>query len=596
MMLVCVLIFCFASFQPFCLAAKKPILWNFKEIVRDKVNPLPELTDQEKERGYLLFNRPEPGDIYERSIPLREEIVDRISKTAAKGEIADVHFAIHALRDLKNVRVTVAPFGNEKWVRDVRNVYCWSQRTDWSSSTFHVIPELLLKEKSVDIPSGATQQYYLRIYLPEEAGPGKYETTVTLTTADGESKPLTIELTVLPFKLLKPKGITFGLYSDTNHWPSSFDDDVKLHVMRKVREQGINAMQMYPLVHSKLKYRDGKLEIDFTEFNNLMELYKKAGLEGPFVMSIQGIGGLIRSWLDETVWVDEAVDEKGEFTNKAKDALTQVVTKIAEQGKKNNWPEYIFHAVDEPSDNDGEKMKEAVRVCKVIHDLGFKTFCTIWNPGSLDPYLDYRCYNLIGYTALKNEEITAKKRKETLDAGDVFWYYGTGCYVNGGIIQDGNIIANRFMGGFFLWRSKATGCWAWTFMRQHAKSQDPYNDFDGFSSEREIKDMMIVYPAIAPDVGFTPTLQWEGIRKGIDDYRYLYTLSEYIQKAKDSGQSKLVEQAGQIEKQLNQMIDSLPWQHAQRNQYPTGAITNSDMEKYRKHITDWIILLNEKLK
>jgi len=63
------------------------------------------------------------------------------------------------------------------------------------------------------------------------------------------------------------------------------------------------------------------------------------------------------------------------------------------------------------------------------------------------------------------------------------------------------------MGGVLLWRAGVSGALAWTLMRPH---EDPYFDFDGEGSEP--KDQCTVYPAIAPDVGFTPTLQWEGLR------------------------------------------------------------------------------------
>ena len=55
-----------------------------------------------------------------------------------------------------------------------------------------------------------------------------------------------------------------------------------------------------------------------------------------------------------------------------------------------------------------------------------------------------------------------------------------------------------------------------------------YDDFDG-SRHREAKEACIVYPSTTQGAP-TPTLQWEGIREGIDDYRYAHTLREMAKK------------------------------------------------------------------
>jgi len=86
------------------------------------------------------------------------------------------------------------------------------------------------------------------------------------------------------------------------------------------------------------------------------------------------------------------------------------------------------------------------------------------------------------------------------------------------------------------------------------RGSTPYNDFDGNEP-----DWMMVYPTVnlskyptpqtslnwgAEGVGeeLIPTLAWEGVREGIDDAKYIYTLTRYIEKAKSSQDSKIVKE------------------------------------------------------
>lgn len=552
----------------------------------EKPSPLPSPTRTERSRGYLLFTRPEPGDIFLTSVPSREEIIDRLEVSAAPGERTAVNFALYSLTNLKGVKVELNDFKSKNGYRigkeavDLRVVRCWAQRTNWNSITYHVIPELLERKEKVDIPEGKTQQYYLRINVPDNTVSSIYTSNVKIATQDGKAEPLKIVLNVLSFKLQAPPDIIWGLYSDSSRWRKYTDEHV-FEELRAIRNQGINALVMYPFVHGNFKYNDGKVTVDLHRFSRYMDLYKRAGLKGPFVMSIQGIDTMVRGWIPNAV-------RDGKYSDQAKNAFLQVIKAIVQEAEKNNWPKFVFHAVDEA--RSGRRAEEAVRTLRLIKDAGFETVATTsadFVREVIDPYLDYRCYNNAGYASFPTKEQTAQLRQETLASGDKFWWYGTGVYPERGIIEEGNIISNRYLSGFFLWRTKATGVWAWTFSRP---KDDPFNDFDG-QEYGEAKDACIVYPN--PRGGlFIPTLQWEGIREGINDYKYLYTLSVIIEKMKKSKDYSVISEAKRVEKEFNQMLTNMPWRHAFPGQYPAGAINNADLNRYRQQIIQWILDLS----
>jgi len=78
--------------------------------------------------------------------------------------------------------------------------------------------------------------------------------------------------------------------------------------------------------------------------------------------------------------------------------------------------------------------------------------------------------------------------------------------------------------GFGFWRSGYSCLIPWHYQ---APCGNPFNDFDSWYG-----DWCVAYPG--PD-GPIPTQRWEAISEGIDDYRYVYTLQRYIEKAEAAG-------------------------------------------------------------
>ena len=62
---------------------------------KEKDSPLTRITDEEKEKGYILYQRSNPRDVYPVSIPEREEIKNRIFLFATPGEYESTWFTIY---------------------------------------------------------------------------------------------------------------------------------------------------------------------------------------------------------------------------------------------------------------------------------------------------------------------------------------------------------------------------------------------------------------------------------------------------------------------------------------------------------------------
>ena len=542
----------------------------FEEVINAETHAPPPPSKEAAGRGYQIFAREEPGDIRPNSRPRASELTDAVVAVVTRGESETLYFALYPLKDAARAEVTVGEFRDDSGrsltgaTPDLRWVTCWPQLTDWRSRTFHVIPELLEARDSAPLRTGVPQQFAAIITVPAGAPPGTYTAPVTVRLDGAATDALRLSLAVQPFRLRTPPGVVWGLYPDTARWTAFSDDQIEAE-MRDFLAHGVNALMMYPQWNSSWSLTNGTLAADFTEFRRRMRLYRKVGLGGPMVISVQNAEGVIKRLIEE---------QKEQRTTDVEGVYRQMLQLLKAESVADTWPEFCLHSVDEP--HSGETLAAALRTLRTIKSLGFRTFNTCYGKAvreTLDPYLDYRCYNNIGFLSFPDASAAEALRKETLEAGDTFWWYGTGCYTNLNFIQDGNVIANRFMGGFHFWRTQATGCWAWTFLRPKGS---PFDDFDG-TNQREHKDACIAYPT-RDGKALIPTLQWEAIREGVDDYRYLYTLSEGIREARASGDNHRKTAADNAAADLDRLLADMPWTCRKR------AFTNGDATRARERI------------
>ena len=545
----------------------------FEELPHVETHAPPPPSQAELQRGFQVFSRSEPGEIRPTSRPRKQELTEEVTAFVTPGEVETLYVALYPLRDMKDVQVTLGPFRNPvgQEIRgitaELQWVTCWPQLTDWSSKTFHVIPELLERRESGDLRKAVPQQFAIRVTVPEKISPRKYSVPLIVRRDDDPIEAAQLHLDVLPFRLWAPpppRPVVWGLYPDTARWKTFTDQQIR-EELRDFQAHGINALMLYPQWNTEWSLKENRLSADFSEFRRRMRLCKEVGLKGPFVMSLQGAEVLLQKLIEE-----EALSNR----IPVEDLYKQMLSLIREEAEESSWPTFYVHSVDEP--HSGDKLEAALRTLRLIKEMGFKTFNTCYGKAvrdTLDPYLDVRCYNNIGFLSFPDADAARSLFLETYQARDTFWWYGTGCYTNRNFIQDGNVVANRFMAGVHFWRTQATGCWAWTFLRPKGS---PFDDFDG-AGHREGKDACIAYPQ-REGVGLIPTLQWEGLREGVDDYRYLLTLQMRILMARED--PKLKNAADQAEAEMKRLLKEMPWTCRD------GAVTNEDLDQFRERVVE----------
>ena len=253
-------------------------------------------------------------------------------------------------------------------------------------------------------------------------------------------------------------------------------------------------------------------------------------------------------------------------------------------------PRWYYYGVDEPTGDN----TYAIQDYQAWHDGGAPTYATFYVPSFLEKasaYLTAPCFVVGLVSAEKN---AAEARDACAKTGAEFFWYGTGSYVNP-FPQEGFEWHNRYGAGLLFWKTGAKAQASWTFCRPH---EDVFNDFDGSrANSGEPKEQCTAYPhLLKPDdwttyQGALPTIAWEALREGKDDYLYLYTLTTLIKQAQASGKPAAAQAAADAQAMLDGLVASVPWANPMG---PTGFET-SRLQQVRRMVASRIVTLQNVL-
>ncbi len=242
-----------------------------------------------------------------------------------------------------------------------------------------------------------------------------------------------------------------------------------------------------------------------------------------------------------------------------------VIRKLTTIASNHHWGNVYFYAIDEPQK--GQRvLEDCKRACKLIHQ----------NNGRSITATDLRCAlelnNLLDIAVLTWQSVPAycKSSFNTQHKSNIpqkYWTYWQAWMENP--------LWNRYSAGFMLWRAGLDGAMPFIYQQKHGNSA--YNDFDYRGPAYGNRDFMCTYPSAT---GPIPTLQWEALREGIDDARYLSTLMNLLE-------GNNTQQAKQIRKILTDIKDQIsPYQQVQLKRW-----NNNLMNKLRYKIAQLILQL-----
>lgn len=497
---------------------------GLKEYPFIETMPPPVPTADERARGFILFFRPITMPVYPNAKPLAAERAGMLTAFATPGEFEPLNFGIYPLREIKNLRVSISALKNGDRVIPAENikvqqVLYWNIRYPRYNSTgaYRRMPEFIQEVSVADALPGECLRYWLTVKTPDDAAAGVYNGAVNIS-ADGitQTVELPVCFRVLPYKLKSDPAKKYTVYYNDLHrteWMgkkgAAWIDQVMERQYKTMRDYGLNT---FPVLYLSYDSGSGKLTIPFAD--TTIRQLRSAGFQPPIPVVGCGIHNIYKNVTGKEMLKHHLTPEPPpeqvyvEIEKGLKEFMTEARAK--------NYPEMVFCPLDEV---DPQSKDIAIRVYKIFHDLGLKTFATKDPKGdtiaaAMAPYVDY--WSSIPFS-MKYSEVKNDKT------------HGHWCYPghNAWEFKDPVIMCKggRMTYGFGNWRSGYDLYMPWHWGSLNREHLNQKKDSGG----NRLED----------DGSYTMTTYWECFREGIDDARYVYTLEDAIVKRENTSNPEL---------------------------------------------------------
>lgn len=515
-----------------------------KEIPFDETAPEPVLTESEKERGYIIFQRPITESVYPNTRPLAHERVEALAMFATPGEFEPVTFALFPVRPLRNLKVRVSSLRSSVGeipasCVEVRLAAYWNvgYPSYTTVNTYRRVPELLERVTVHSSAARECQWYWLTVHVPDDARAGLYVGSVAIWD-DGydQAIEMPLALRVLGFKLQKDPRKHFSAYYYARNRALYKDRDDAF--IRRAADKDYQAMvdfglDMLPTLY--LRCDDGK-RIVLAEADEL-ERMLAVGLKGPAPVTADSV--IARIYRDSTPggkrenhWRVNPMPPPVFY-----ERVTELFRAFERERRAKGWPEFICCPIDEV---DPSCKEFGAGVYAAVKAAGLRTYATK-DPIGADaaeyaPHLDIWCSQPY---SVPYERIVSQNRFE-------YWCYPNH---NAGEIKDRKTMCKggRMTYGFGFWRSGYTTLipWHWCWPSE----PDPFDYLRGrFSGCGQRVD---------DDGEVIPAVYWACFREGYDDARYVYTLQQAIAQRDGSANPACVAAVREAQKVLQETWDSI---------------------------------------
>lgn len=503
--------------------------WKETKHVDDR--PMPRFSPADRARGFALFARHWSEVIYPNTVPRHSELDPSLEAFASWGEYEPLTLTIHPLAALPAARVTASDLRCGQSVLpaagiDVRYVRNMLVRPNYSLyHSYHVAPDVLEHRDAVDLEPGRNQTVWVTVKVPADAPAGVYSGHLTVQVPGAALARTPIRLRVLPIRLKTNPDHVYGNYY---HDPLSQVDGrnhplANAYFQRKAEwerqdmvEHGMNCH----ISHASGLKREapGRWTMEGEETERRIALDRKFGLaERPLVVSFP-VGHYYGQLVDKRGTGSHLRLVRADVPQSFFDEVTGMVRAIEVERGRRGWPEFLYYPIDEPSTQEAS-VRFMVGVLKAIKQVpGVRTYVTA-DPSHeqfepLWPYVDVWCCQPFVFGEEKIRRLSREKKIE-------FW-----CYPNhiSGENDHTPVRGARMTWGFGFWRSGFKALVPWIYQ---ASIGDPWNYLDGTS--------MDFFNRSTPEGRPIPVTLWEAYREGIDDGRYIYTLTQLAQEARKRG-------------------------------------------------------------
>ena len=525
----------------------------------------------------------------------------QLQSFAAQGEYEGFVFALRSTLPVK-MKAEMTPFtAADGSVIDAGNFELRIQRTlethkpvgsdEWAFSPLGMD----LCEGEVRLNGEETAALFLDVRVPENAKPGVYKATLTLTGAAAPVK-VPFSLRVLPFTLRR--GVrSYGSYFLGRYLTDPFRSRLAYSSMEMLEKicrahnaMGFNSAQFCEIT-PKLTYKDGQVKVDYTEIETIINSFRKAGNHGIISFEIR----FALWWCDElsVILENRYTREPVKYTVESLEKLypslnavehnlkarwhkdyqlselgrkfcRQVLQQVQELFQRNQWKD-IYLVVEEEVGNGGLKLWGFEQFVPLVKEFPAMELMLYDNSPHLGIDMGHKHKDVVKIR--QYNFITPELIQSAREDGRELWYYNRGW--------------NRAAFGFPIWKLGARGMHMWA---DQWFDNSPYGEH-----QPRYYVWSVFYPSPS---GPLPTLEGIRSREGIDDLAYLDTLVERIEKAKAAG--KAAAAVAQAEKILAQLSARLPVTNQEFNDYRT-SMTHASAFAERWKLASAILRIEKEL-
>lgn len=499
--------------------------WRVTEPERETPQPPAEMTDA----GAALWVRGTADDLRPSARPIPQDYGRPMRLFASPGEREAGVAAVLPLRDAKGPVDLVASdlTGDDGTIPtgalDIRYVrYGEYPITDG----YEVRPHFLVPWRPDRMEEGITRGFWVDLFTPEDAQPGLYEGTLTLT---GFEQPLELPLQVRVLPLELPmsdlyagvyagdvRSTTFRHFRMFGEMPDELVTKALSARMHFLADQGFtglfDSLGWYPFEIGA----DGQI-VTTEVWDYYLQVFRMADSIPEFSETIfpYYLGGpqmfpKIPEFLGRHEAVKLPIDEIT-FSPEAIEGMTKMLTFLYEQIRSEGLPELVFYVQDELG-NDGAKgarygreLLKAINQCREQVPGGFRTAISSLRASIAREYLD-EADIVMPNSAFP---VTGATIDELREHDCTLGLYNMG--------------ATRFSYGFYPWRVDAINRAQWSFSYD-GDSRDPFVSLP--SGSRVSCDCHYT-----PDWEVLPSIGMLSQREGVDDYRYVQLLESLIARA-----------------------------------------------------------------
>jgi hypothetical protein len=468
----------------------------------------------EQARGYALFSRDWMEDVPVNAVPRREEVGRSLEAFASAGKEEPLVFSLYPLRDLGPVEISVTDLTSTGGTVPASAIKMGVvshrlTRVTGEGTVYTIAPRFVMPRNSAPIQKGTTTTFWLTLHVPATVKAGEYIGRVLLRFADGHTDGLSlhVRLFATPLDALDvpagPWGCTLGL-----PWYESDLGDYQREMYRKslakMREYGCTTFSGIPTLHIR-GWKDHRPDIDFTRADQEMADAKELGFRSVVVNYNGGIGGFNNYAIDEPAMQAAGFSRYEEF-------LKAVLTAVDAHAHSAGWLPVAYNLCDEPIGDAAKEAAANARAWNAAAPPGILTTGATSVEASASPNDPHK--ELAAALRIANLNLHDASSIRALQTKGGAW-----AFYNGG---------NRWTFGTYMFKCareygmKFRLSWHW-----NVAAGDPYYALD-------CREDDYAWCVTNEKRELIPTLHFErDIREGIDDYRYMLTLSRLVRAKPD---------------------------------------------------------------